>query len=226
MRKIAIALAVTAALCRPGIAADPPPALVMAVKGDTDPKLSEMSEIPADTPVKLAAGAELTFLHYQRCKLVTVVGGTLRASRADYVSDGRIASEKEGPCPRVLALNDPAVSGRNTGGVVMRGIGAPPGPGAAPAQRWAVNAAFLLTGPAGGKVTAAAIYADERRDRPLARLDMAGRRATLPGNAPPILANSRYLLQLILSDRAAPVDIVFVGTVPAGPDSLVVLRVE
>src|SRR5947209_6720167 len=58
-------------------AGEPPAGMVMSVSGSVTPALAAMSEIPADTPLRLAEDAELTFLHYGRCKLVTVTGGTV-----------------------------------------------------------------------------------------------------------------------------------------------------
>jgi hypothetical protein len=91
----------------------------MAVTDTTDPILSPMTEIPTDTPIWLGGGGKLMFLDYARCKLVTVIGGTLTLSRTDYKTDGRIESEAEGPCPHVYSLNEP---GGTAGGLVCGAV--------------------------------------------------------------------------------------------------------
>ena len=196
-------------------AADEPPAgVVMALSGNSSPPIAAMSEIPSGAPLRLDAGAQLTFLHYTRCKLVTVAGGTLTVTRADYNTDGRIVSEKDGPCPRVhqLAGGAPATAG----GLVMRGVGGEP--------RWPLDREILFAGPGSGDLRAAAIYAEGRTDAPLVRLDVAGHQARFPANAPPLTANQRYVMRLTMVGRGQPVDIPFIGTAPDGPSLFVVLR--
>src|SRR5689334_15076664 len=51
--------------------------IIMKVSGQTDPDLPLREEVAANTVIKLAAGTEVTFLHYPpTCELVTVAGGT------------------------------------------------------------------------------------------------------------------------------------------------------
>src|SRR6266567_8550943 len=89
----------------PALAAEPDAAgIVMKVTGQTAPGLQIRTEIPADTAIKLEPTAELTFLHYRKCKLVTVTGGTLELSARDFITDGKIEKEVPGPCPRVYQL--------------------------------------------------------------------------------------------------------------------------
>ena len=191
-----------------------PSGVVMALSGNASPPIAVMSEIPSGAPIKLASGAELTFLHYQRCKLVTVAGGTLIVTRSEYNTDGKIVAEKDGPCPRVhqLAAGAPATAG----GLVMRGIGDEP--------RWPLDREILFAGPGSGELRAAAIYAEGRTDAPLVQLDVSGHQARLPAGAPPLAANQRYVMRLAMAGRAQPVDIPFIGIAPDGPSLFVVLR--
>ena len=201
-------------LSAPAIADEPPAGVVMALSGNASPLIAAMSEIPSGAPIKLDAGSELTFLHYQRCKLVTVAGGTLTVTRSEYNSDGRIVAEKDGPCPRVhqLASGAPATAG----GLVMRGVGGEP--------RWPLDREILFAGPGSGELRAAAIYAEGRTDAPLLRLDVSGHQARLPANAPPLPGNQRYVMRLTMAGRAQPVEIPFIGTAPDGSSLVVVLR--
>src|ERR1700758_1130847 len=87
-------------------AADAPVGIVMAVSGTTTPALSAMTEIPADSAIKLDSGSTLTFLDYARCKLVTVSSGTVTLGRSGYKVDGRVESEVDGPCPQTYSMKD------------------------------------------------------------------------------------------------------------------------
>ena len=198
----------------PALAAEEPPAgVVMALSGRTAPPIATMSEISAGTPLQLAPDVELTFLHYARCKLVTVTGGTLTVTRSDYSSDGRIVAEKDGPCPRVHQL---CGAGTTAGGLVVRGI--------ATAPRWPLDREIVLAGNGTDRLKVAAIYAEGRLDAPLVRLEVMGHQVRFPADAAPLAPNQRYVLRLETADRAPPLDIPFIGTAPDGPSLFVVLR--
>ena len=213
----AILLAFVPALGRGNIAlaqATPPAGLVMSLSGTTTPPLAAMAEIPAGTPVQLAPGTELTFLHYGRCKLVTVSGGTLSLSRSEYTTDGKITGDTDGPCPRVHPVGDKA-GGTVAGGILMRGGGSP---------RWPLDPEILLVGAGSDGVKTAAIYAEDNTDKPLAQLDVDGHKLRFPagGERPP--PSARYILRLTYAGGAEPLDLPFIGTAPDGPQLLVVLR--
>jgi hypothetical protein len=202
----------TAAL--PTLAAGSPAGMVMMIIGETAPGLSAQAEIPADVPIRLGPGAALTFLHYYRCKLVTVSGGTVTLSRADFVADGRISNETAGPCAHIHQLS---TTGAVSRGVIMR---------AAETVRLPVNPEIVFTGNRADKVTAAAVYAEDKSDQPLLRFDLADGRAKLPGATTPLTANKHYVLRVMVSDQSAPIALSFVGATPTGDGSLVVLRVD
>jgi hypothetical protein len=206
----------TLALVMPTEAADIPAAIVMEVTGTADPPLSPMSEIAVGTTVKLGDGASLTFLDYARCKMVTVVGGTVTLGSADYRTTGRIENEADGPCPQTYST---AGGGTNqtTGGLIVRGGLGPP--------RWPVNAQFLLTGPNADRVRAAAIYPEDSPDAPVSTLNVGHSRMTqAPGLLPP--PNTRYMLRLTTADAEKVRDITFVGIAPTNPPPFIVLRVN
>ncbi len=104
-----------------------------------------MQEDSGYASVTLPPGTQLTFLHYARCKLVTVSGGTVTLNRADYRVNGKIESEKDSPCPRVYALGDGG-DGRSTDSIVARGVSTAP--------HWPVNPEFIFTGQRAGAITA------------------------------------------------------------------------
>jgi hypothetical protein len=194
--------------------AEEPPGIVMTIAGDTDPPLSPMTEIPAGVSVRLRPDTKLTFLHYALCKLVTVTGGTLILSPANFRQDGGASSEAEGPCPRVYTLTDTG-QGRTTSGIVTRGVPMPP--------RWPASPEILFTGSRASTVTLAAILDAGQPPMPLV---VAGGRARPPNGAAPLSPNGHYTLRLTLRDRSDPVDVPFVATDPSGSGSLVVLRVD
>jgi hypothetical protein len=196
--------------------AEGPAGIVMAMTGDSNPPLSVMAEIPAGLPLQLKPDAKLTFLHYGRCKLVTVVGGTLMLQAADYRAGGTVASESDAPCPRVFELADPGGAGRTTGGIVARGITLPP--------RWPANPQIVFTGPRAAIVSGATILGDNRQ--PVLRLDVAAGRGSPPPGAAPLRADGHYTLRLTLRDQREPADIPFTvaGSTEAG--TLIVLRLD
>jgi hypothetical protein len=197
------------------LADEPPVALVMAVSGSITPSIAAMSEIPSGSPLRLAPGAELTFLHYARCKMVTVNGGTVTVTRTDVVTDGKTVAEQDAPCPRVHQLGANA-AGTVAGGLVMRGLSSPP--------RWPLNREIALAGNGTDRLKGAAIYAEGHLDAPLMRLDVSGHQARLPADSAPLAVNERYVLRLMMGDRAEPIDILFIGAAPSGPSLLVVLH--
>jgi hypothetical protein len=204
-------------LASPAFAAgEPPAALVMSLSGTTNPPVTAMAELPTGAPLQLAPGAELTFLHYAKCKLITVAGGTLNVTPTDFTTDGKVVSENSGPCPRIHQLHANA-AGRVAGGLVARGV--------EPTPSWPLNPELILVGQGTDKIRAATITAAEQPDAPL-RLDVAAHRARFPANAPPLAPNKRYVLRLILSNRPDAVDIQFIGAPRNGPSLLVVLREE
>jgi hypothetical protein len=205
-------------LVAPADAAEPPAGLVMELTGSTTPPMQELTEIPADTPIRLGPGAQLTFLHYRRCKVVTVAEGSVTLSGAEYQTDGRVTGEKDSPCPRVLALADSGNAGRTVGGVIMRGVAVPP--------RWPVDPQIVFAGDRAAEVRAAAIYDDSHSAQPLIQLTLSGRRArSLPGAAA-MAPNARYTLRLTMADQPAPVDVAFIATAQNEAGALVIVRVD
>ena len=208
-----VAAALLLGLSMPALAAEPPAALVMAISGKTNPPLGAMSEIESGAKLQLDPGTELTVLDYARCKMVTVNGGSLTITRFDFMSDGKIVSEVEAPCPRFHQLS---AGGAVAGGVVMRG-------GLGSVQRWPLEREIVIAGGA-DKLKAAAIYADGRLDAPVVQLAVAGTGARFPDQAPPLAVNERYVLRLTIEGQPQPVDIPFIGAAPSGRSLLVVLR--
>jgi len=193
-------------LVTPASADDLPVALVMKVNGETTPKLTARTEITAREKITLAPETELTFLHYNKCQVVTVAGGSLTLGSDDYATDGRIERQQKGPCPKVYQ-----VAG-STGGWVSRD---PP--------RLSVDPEIIFVGPRADKVADAVLYVKAQPDHPLFHLQFADGGAIKPAGAPLLTANQRYVLRVTTNDRSEPVEQDVVATEKG---SLVVLRLE
>lgn len=184
--------------------------IIMKVTGQTDPDLPAREEIAANTVIKLAPGAELTFLHYPpNCELVTVAGGTLKLTRTAFTTDGEVRNQQARPCPRVYELSGTG------GGWVARDL-----------LRLPVDPELIFAGSRAGVVAEAAIYEKGEPDRLLYRLDLADHRATRPAAATLLAPNRRYSLKLTMSDESQPVDYGFITVASSAVDALVVLHVD
>jgi hypothetical protein len=210
----ALPIALVAGICLPGLAAaDDPPGMVLNLSGTTVPALREHEEIPADTAVQLGSGT-LTFVHYQKCKRVTVTGGIVTLSESDYgVSGGTIDSEKNFPCPP-RRLN---ISG-DTAAVLSRGV----------SPRFPANPEFIFTGPHAEAITAAEIYPETQNQigQPVSRLVLAEDHASMPPGAAPLKPNRRYLLMITTSLQPEPIEVKFIGGPATEGADPIVLRVD
>lgn len=194
---------------------DTPVGLVMALSGEVTPPLSAMAEIPAGTPLHLSPGTQLTFLHYGRCQLITVSGGTVSLTRTEFATDGQILSEKDGPCPRIHFLTGSA-AGTVSGGLVVRGPDAPP--------RWPLDPTIIVAGGSSEGLKTAAIFAEDETASALVQLEVSGHTLRFPAGHEPLATNGRYLLRLTVSGHTEPIELPFIGVAPDGPELIVVLR--
>jgi hypothetical protein len=192
---------------------DPPVGLVMALSGNTSPPIAVMAEISPGTPLRLGLGTQLTFLHYGRCKLVTVSGGTLSLGRTEFQTDGEIVAEKDGPCPRIHPLSE---AGAVAGGILMRGGGALP--------RLPLDHEIVVVGRGINVINAGVIYAEDKFDAPLVRLQVSGHSLRFPASSERLTPNGRYVLRLAPEGRTQAIDIPFIATAPDGPELVLLLR--
>jgi hypothetical protein len=193
-----------------------PAGIVMEISGETTPPLSAMSEIPGNVAIQLQPDTTLTFLHYARCELVTVTGGTLTLTRAGYHQEGKIDKEADGPCPHIHSLA--GEQGHSTVGFLSRGPSAVP--------LWPANMEIILTGTRADAVTALEIRTKGQPKQPPLPLVLAGLRAREPQGTPSLQSGGHYILRVTLRDRAVPVNTPFIATVPSPTGALVVLRVD
>jgi hypothetical protein len=219
MRYVALSLLVlTVWLFSSPASAEEPVGIVIAVSGDIDPPLSAMAEIPDGVQISLKGEARLTFLHYSLCKIAVVAGGTVTLSRANFVSDGRIESEKDQACPRVYSMSDTSEANRSSGGAVIRGAMATP--------QWSPSAEFIFTGPKAETITAAVIVSADSPGQPPIPLQISGGRGRQPAGARPLKPGGHYTLRVTTRDRPTPTEMPFVTAAPGASGSLIVLRLS
>jgi hypothetical protein len=205
-----VLLAGVSALAPAGAAEPNAVGIILRVTGDTDPSLPPREEVPANTVIKLAPGAELTFLHYPpTCELVTVAGGTLKLTKTAFTTDGEVKSQQGRPCPRVYELSGTG------GGWVARDL-----------LRLAVDPEIIFAGGRAADVAEAMVYEKGEPDRLLYRLQLTDHRATPPASTTSLVPNGRYVLKLMMSDAAQPVDYPFIAVAAGAAGSLVVLHVD
>ena len=190
--------------------------IVMKITGQTTPDLPIRQEIPADVRITLGPGVELTFLHYPPdCELVTVSGGTLKLSKTAFATDGDIKRQQGHPCPRFYEVS-------GTGGAwVARSLEDARDP-----LRLAIDAEIIFAGSRADRVTAAAVYEQDRLKEPLFRFELADRRATQPVAAARLAEDRQYVLRLTMKDSSQPVDYPFTIAPAGSDDQLVVLHVD
>lgn len=124
--------------------------LVLEMSGSINPPVRSYTEIPGGTALTLADGARLVFVHYQTCKTVTVVGGTVTITPGMYITKGGKQSEERTPCPKKVSVR----GGGELGGVVYRSVSASRG------LTLQAEAAFVVSGPRASEFTVARITRD------------------------------------------------------------------
>src|SRR5207237_4398783 len=110
--------------------------LVLNTSGTSTAAAKPLTEIAGGTTLTLSGGARLVFAHYQTCKTVTVVGGTVTVTAGSYITRGGKQSDAAMPCPKKVNVR----GGGELGGVVYRSISANRG------LTLQTEAAFVLVG--------------------------------------------------------------------------------
>jgi hypothetical protein len=201
----------------PACGAGTPVAILMSVSGETNPALSAMEEIAAGVPINLTSGTQLTFLLYAQCRLVTVVGGTLTLNRMGFTATGSVTSQRNGPCPTIHALS--AGAGATSGGMLMRqGVGIP--------VDLPIDPDLIFVGNRAGAVASVYLYEQDHPDAPLLRFNLYEYRATLPADHFVLDWNTRYSLQIRMSDQPTPLELNFIAAARKSNDVLVLLRID
>lgn len=162
-------------------------ALVLEKSGATTPEVQPYTEVAVGATVSLASGTKLVFLHYQTCRTVTVVGGSVAFGSLTYTATGGgRPQEVRTPCPPMVRLRGQG----EVAGVVMRSI--------SPTVRLSVSPSFVLVGERADDFAAVAVARDGTM---LLEAPLAGRGFRWPTSAAPLAPNTNY--ELLLVPKAA-----------------------
>ncbi len=156
-------------------------ALVLEKTGATVPEVQPYSEIAVGATVSLPPGARLVFLHYQTCRTVTAVGGTVAFGGLAYtITGGSRPQEVLTPCPPTVRLRG------DTAGMVMRSI--------SPEVRLSPSPTFALVGARADDFAAVRV---SQGGTTLLEAPLSGRGFHWPAGTAPLVANTDYELVLV-----------------------------
>ncbi|WP_439815978.1 hypothetical protein [Zavarzinia sp. CC-PAN008] len=162
-------------------------AIVLDVQGPTTPAVSAAQELQGDQTIELTDQTRLTFVHLDSCKMVTVVGGTVRLQEKRYmISGGEIERERK-RCPAQVQV---AAAGESSaGGVVYRNF--------AQVAVFAVRPSIMIAGAKAMSITQATV---KQGNQTVATLPVSGARIAWPAAQPALNAEQEYELVLSTSD--------------------------
>jgi hypothetical protein len=156
-------------------------ALVLEKSGTTVPEVQPYSEIAVGTTVSLQPGARLVFHHYQTCRTVTTVGGTVAFGMLTYtITGGSKPEEVRTPCPRTSRV----LGGENPGLVMRR----------PPEVRLSLSPTFVLVGVRADDFASVRV---SHGSTTLLEAPLSGRRFRWPAGTAPLVANTDYELVLV-----------------------------
>jgi hypothetical protein len=159
-------------------------ALVLEQSGTTVPALAPYSEIVPGTTIKLAQGARLVFLHYQKCTTVTVVGGEVAVGQASYrAANGSTPVVAPTACPAKVTLREQAPG---VAGITLRS-GPPP-------SSLSTRPRFVLVGQGAEAITRVRVV---REGGIVLEGPLTGREFRWPADAAPLDPRSEYEIILM-----------------------------
>lgn len=193
--------------------------LVLRAGGAVVPLVSSYSEVPDGTSLALGPGAQLTLLHYESCKQMTVSGGrvTIRKQAVALTEGARIDKETPNKCPTELRVKPTGVAG----GVRMRALDL----SQTLPQTLPVLPECLLVGAQADRFIGASISASIA-DGPGAPVVMtiSGRRLVWPKGQPPLQKGHSYKIHLQPLPGGKPYTAPF--DAGSGKDDVCLLRVD
>lgn len=151
--------------------------LVLEIDGSSDPTMSAYTEIESPGRYALGPNTLLTFVHYETCNLVEVLGGTLVFENDKFdVSGGTIESETRQQCPLQTL---PPIEGA-AGGIILRGSPT-------------VQPSFVLFGARANDFVAAHVLLDQDK---IIEMAINGKRANWPPGVPALNTGKDYIMRL------------------------------
>jgi len=196
-----------------------PVGIVFDLTGPAEPALQRFAELSDGGSYKLGPSTRLTFVHYRTCRVVSVVGGTVRLDQARYnIIGGRIESDQLQPCPQHYVVAPTGAPAGTTGALLLRS-------GGNDAPITSARPDLILTGARADAFSAVEVRRD---DVAVALSPLGGRRFVWPRNRERLAAGEGY--RLVLSrPGGARVEIPFtVVESPRStePDRLLIVRVD
>lgn len=194
-----------------------PAALVLEKSGATAPEVQPYSEIPSGTTISLRGNARLVFVHYNRCRTVAVVGGTIKFGAETYtITGGKKESEIRTPCPRPVALK----AGGEMAGVMLRSAFTNV------MVKFSERPAFVLVGKRADDFSSLRVT---QEDKTVLESPLEGRHFRWPKDAPALAAASGY--EMVLNPKvpgAAPAKLRFFVEKPpeASVEGIILVNVE
>lgn len=182
-----VGFAVAALALGAGAASATTAAIVLDVQGPTTPAVTPAQELAGDQTIELTDQTRLTFVHLQTCKMVTVVGGTVRLQENRYLISGGEVERERKRCPAQVQV---AAAGESSaGGVVYRSFGGVPA--------FPVRPNILLAGANAQHITGATV---KLGTQPVATLAAAQGRIVWPAAQAALAPDTDY--ELVLTTAA------------------------
>jgi len=168
-----------------------PAAVIVDAVGDVQPTVLAGAEVAPGQIFSLDALATFDFVHYASCTFVSLRGGTVDIEGDTYhAKGGTVLREETASCPTSrrasLARSDEA---SGMAGLLLRGAGLQ--------QRIQTRPRFVLTGAAANEISALEVA---ESDRLMAHLQVIGRQAAWPSDAPSLTAGSHYIVRFLHRD--------------------------
>ncbi len=195
--------------------AAPGVALAMAISGDISPPVQAFSEIESSAVLQLGSSSSITFVHYEKCTMVSVTGGEVRLSEGRYsITGGKITKEQKVTCPRPVRLAEAGKVMSAT--MIMRST-----PKIIPSMP-----RFVIAGQGSEQVTTVKIVHDEQA---IAKLPVIDNATIWPTSLPALSDGLTYdvLGQNQVGEHLFLMRFTVAGAASATPDkTLVILRLK
>jgi hypothetical protein len=189
--------------------------MVLKLSGQTEPPLAPFTELPLGKPFKLDTNTMISVVHYDSCRVVTIVGGEITLTTLGVDSQGGIIKDSQvRTCPKEHLMTQGAAAA-TSGGMLMRSTD--------DSLELTTKPNVVFTGALSGDVQEADILRD---DRVVAKLKPSDHGITWPSSQAPLAMGTDYTLRLQVAGAPKPITQDF-STVPDSEvDGITIVRVE
>jgi len=188
--------------------------MVLKLSGETEPPLAPFTELPVGKAYKLDANTMISVVHYDSCRVVTVVGGEITLTPVGIDSQGGVIKDSQvRTCPKEHLMTQGAAAA-TAGGMLMRSVDP---------LELTTKPNVVFTGARSGDVEEADILRD---DRVVAKLKPTEHGIIWPSGQAPLAMGTDYTLRLQVAGAPKPITQEF-STVPdSDVDGITIVRVE